>query len=295
MKDLQYITHDLGARNDPKLLSLQMEMGGQGLAIFWCLVEMLWENDGEMPMDFRAIAFSLRWATAEEVERVIRDFGLFLDNGTSFWSRSALERIAQKKDRIKATSEARRNAANVRWQNASNANAMQMQCNSNAGAMQTDANKDINKDINKKRDSNNILEPPTAAEISDYFLLEMNFKDPVGEAERFLEHYSRTEWTYQDGTPVTDIYRCAGKWKPAKAGKRFDTEVLNWYRAIYAAALPRMKDARKVFVCALSGLRRKDQAVSIIFKTREDAEAAAAFIRGNDLAGDWNIEFRFNN
>ena len=68
MKDLQYITHDLGARNDPKLLKLQMEMGGQGLAIFWCLVEMLWENDGYLPTDYDALAFNLRWATAPEVE-----------------------------------------------------------------------------------------------------------------------------------------------------------------------------------------------------------------------------------
>ena len=58
MKDLQYMTHDLGARNDPKLISLQMAMGGQGLAIFWCLVEMLWENDGYLPTDYEAIAFS---------------------------------------------------------------------------------------------------------------------------------------------------------------------------------------------------------------------------------------------
>ena len=62
MKDLPYITHDLGARNDPKLLDLQMEMGGQGLAIFWCIVEMLWENDGYIPANFKSIAFSLRRA-----------------------------------------------------------------------------------------------------------------------------------------------------------------------------------------------------------------------------------------
>ena len=45
MKDSNYFSHDFGARNDPKLIELQMEMGGQGLAIFWCIVEMLWEME----------------------------------------------------------------------------------------------------------------------------------------------------------------------------------------------------------------------------------------------------------
>ena len=55
MKELPYITHDFGARNDPKLMDLQMEMGGQGLGIFWCLVEMLWENGGTIPANLRPV------------------------------------------------------------------------------------------------------------------------------------------------------------------------------------------------------------------------------------------------
>ena len=89
MKDLQYITHDLGARNDPKLLKLQMKQGGKGLGTYWCLVEMLWENDGYLPTDYEAIAFALRWADASEVKDVVENYGLFEQAAGRFWSRSA--------------------------------------------------------------------------------------------------------------------------------------------------------------------------------------------------------------
>ena len=98
MKDLPYITHDIGARNDPKLMDLQMDMGGQGLAIFWCLIEMLWENDGYIPANFKSIAFSLRWCKAAEVEKVVTGYALFEIEDGRIFSRSALRRITEKKE-----------------------------------------------------------------------------------------------------------------------------------------------------------------------------------------------------
>ena len=204
MKDLQYITHDLGARNDPKLLMLQMEMGGQGLAIFWCLVEMLWENDGRVPLDPRTIAFSLRWATADEVNRVIREFGLFENDGEQFWSRSALERIAQKKERLAVRENSARNAANVRWGRVADADAMRGAYEGNADAMPI--NKDINIDRNKERDNSN--RRPTAADVFDLLFFE-NVKDASGEAARFLKYYDDAGWRYTDGTPVTEWEKAA--------------------------------------------------------------------------------------
>ena len=75
MKESRYFPHDIGARNDPKLLRLQMEMKGQGLAIWWCLVEMLWENGGYLPYDPRTLSFTLRWAKPNEIERVLEQVG----------------------------------------------------------------------------------------------------------------------------------------------------------------------------------------------------------------------------
>ena len=138
MKEIPYITHDLGARNDPKLMDLQMEMGGQGLAIFWCLIELLWENEGYIPANFKSIAFSLRWCKPAEVEKVAKDFGLFeIDAEGRLFSRSALERIAYKRDRFDVRSAASRKAAEARWGRSGNADAMRTQCDSDAVAMPT--------------------------------------------------------------------------------------------------------------------------------------------------------------
>lgn len=292
MKDLQYITHDMGARNDPKLLNVQMRMGGTGLAIFWCLVEMLWENEGYLPTDYEAIAFALRWAKPADVKRVVNEFELFVVEEDRFWSRSALERIGQKKEKIQATSEARRNAANIRWENARNASPMQMQSKSNAQAEQNDAyiNKNINKD--RKRDIDN--EPLGAAGIYDIFLLDLNLKDPAWETERFLKHYTDTCWTYADGTRIKDPLEAARKWKPEKPGKAYDTEALNWYRAVWNAARERVPNAHAVFIEDFCRIRRTNQQISIVYNSKEAAMAAAAFIRDNDLSGDYTIDYRLN-
>lgn len=289
MKDLQYITHDLGARNDPKLLMLQMEMGGQGLAIFWCLVEMLWENDGRLPLDPRPIAFSLRWATADEVGRVIRDFGLFENDGEQFWSRSALERIAQKKERLAVRENSARNAANVRWGRTADAAAMRGACESNAAAMPI--NKDINIDRYKDR---NINKRPTVAEIFDLLFFE-NMKDPSGEAARFLKYYDDNGWTYTDGTPVTEWEKAARAWKPLHAGKCYKDDLLRWYRAVWNAARGRMPEAHGVLLEEFENIRQVGEKTLLTYRTAQAAQAAARFIIDNDLAGDQQLDFRVAN
>ena len=292
MKDLQYITHDLGARNDPKLLSLQMRMGGQGLGIYWCLVEMLWENDGYLPTDYEAIAFALRWAKPEEVERVVGEFGLFEQAAGRFWSRSALERIEQKRERLSSRETSARNAARARWQSGGNADAMQAQCERNADAMPI--NIDIKKERKKERDNNNITTPAplTAAAVTQIFLFELNMKDPEGEARRFLDFYEAKGWKYADGTPITDAETAARGWKPAKGGKRFDAEALSWYRAVWNAARPRLVNAHQVFVEGLETIRRKENQIALVFRTKQAGQQAAAFIQENDLAGDYTIDYR---
>lgn len=291
MKDLQYITHDLGARNDPKLLNLQMRMGGQGLAIYWCLVEMLWENDGYLPTDYEAIAFALRWASEAEVQRVVTEFGLFEQAANRFWSRSALERIEQKRERLSSRETSARNAARARWQREGDAPAMRTQCDGKADAMPI--NIDIQKEREKERNSNNNTPAPlTAAAVTQIFLFELNFKDPEGEAKRFLDFYNAKGWTYADGTPVKDAEAAARGWKPQKAGKRFDAEALNWYRAVWNAARTRITNAHEVFVEGLETIRRKENQIALVFRTKAAGQTAATFIQDNDLAGDYAIDYR---
>lgn len=288
MKDLPYITHDLGARNDPKLMDLQMEMGGQGLAIYWCLVEMLWENEGYIPANYKSIAFSLRWCKPAEVEKVVTGFGLFEIEDGRLFSRSALERIAYKRDRFDVRSAASRKAAEARWGRSGNADAMRTQCDSDAVAMP------ITKVLTNKQTKDNNNTPLTAADFFEIFFFE-NVLDPAGEVNRFLAYYEDRGWTYQDGTPVKDFERAAKDWKPLKAGKRFDTEALRWYKAVWIAASKRLDNAFDLFLGRITNIRRKDQQLALVYRDAASARSVSAFITDNDLAGDWQLDFRVSN
>lgn len=294
MKDLQYITHDLGARNDPKLLDLQMEMGGQGLAIFWCLVEMLWENDGKIPANYKSIAFALRWCKPAEVERVVTGFNLFQVEDGMISSRSASERIAHKRDQI----ETRREAARIAGQASARARAnnqegtiVQRSFNERSTENQP-INKLINKQINKETNTNNA--PLTAADFYEIFFFR-NLKDPAGENKRFVEYYQERNWTYLDGTPVTDPDRAAEDWKPKIPGKRFNAEALRWYRSVWNAACSRVPESADLFIRRLTNITRKDNKLALRFKDADTAHYVAAFIIENDLAGDWAIDYRVEN
>ena len=295
MKDSQYITHDLGARNDPKLMDLQMEMGGQGLAIFWCLVEMLWENEGYIPANYKSIAFALRWCKPSEVEKVVTGFGLFQVEDGRLFSRSALERITHKRDTIEAKREGGRKGAGRRWnanpkgEGSDNPNGLPIGI-PNAEPMPI--NKLINKQINQETNNNS---RPTAGDFFELFFFG-NVKDPQGEAERFVSYYEERGWTYQDGTPVGDVERAAKDWKPAKQGRRWDEESLRWYKAIWIAA--RNRDGNggaDVFLHQLTNVRRKGQHLALVFRTADAAREVSKFISDNDLAGDWLLDYRVEN
>lgn len=292
MKDLPYITHDLGARNDPKLMDLQMEMGGQGLAIFWCIVEMLWENAGYIPANYRSIAFSLRWCKPAEVEKVVTGFGLFEIEDGKLFSRSALERIAYKRDRISEASERGRKAIEARWNRARNTSEIQERYGGNTPVLPIT---NLINNIQTKESNNNT--PLTAADFFEIFFFE-NVKDPAGEVNRFLAYYEDRGWKYHDGTPVTNPVQAARDWKPKFPGKRHPDEALRWYRAVWNAYAPRAKDretARKEFLLSLDALSLNGQQLTIIFKNADAGKRIASFILDNDLAGDWKLDFRVSN
>ena len=125
MKDTIYFTHDCNARNDRKIVSLRMKYGVEGVGIFWCLVEMLYEEGGFLMLsECDRIAFELQ-SQCDKILSVIRDFELFENDEKSFWSNSAIERI---KIRDSKSDKARKSALK-RWDNA---NAMRSQCEGNA-------------------------------------------------------------------------------------------------------------------------------------------------------------------
>ena len=138
MKKTYYFQHDYNARSDPKLQAVMIKYGLAGIGAFWCIVEMLYEQDGTLPItSIPSIAYTLH-ADEEMLKNIVCKMDLFECNKKFFWSRSVRKRLGI----INEISDIRRKAAERRWKSSkkSDANAMQMQCKSNAKAQNNDAN-----------------------------------------------------------------------------------------------------------------------------------------------------------
>lgn len=138
MKKTYYFQHDYNARNDPKLQAIMIKYGLAGIGAFWCIVEMLYEQDGTLPItSIPSIAFILH-ADEEMLKNIVFKMDLFECNKKFFWSKSVRKRLGI----INEISDIRRKAAEKRWKSSkkSDANSMQMQCKSNAKAQNNDAN-----------------------------------------------------------------------------------------------------------------------------------------------------------
>lgn len=125
----EYFSHDFYARNDPKLKQISMTYGLEGIGLYWCVVEMLYEESGYLSeTTIPAIAYDLR-VTKETVDSLIDDFGLFVRDNGVFYSESILERLNVRNEK---TEKAKKSAA-ARWEKSdSDANAMRTQCERNA-------------------------------------------------------------------------------------------------------------------------------------------------------------------
>ena len=133
----EYFSHDLKARNDRKIVRLMMAHGMQGIGIYWCVVEMLYEEQGRlMRTECERIAFELRVET-DAVESVIYGFDLFEYDENSFWSLSVDRRIEAQ---IQISNGAKK-AAKARWQKFEN----QSVNSENATAMRTHTDRNTNK------------------------------------------------------------------------------------------------------------------------------------------------------
>jgi hypothetical protein len=105
MKNAYYFSHDYGARNDPKLQRVIMEMGMEGLGIFWSLIEMMYEQNGCLSIEnLEIFSFSLR-ADPKKIEKVIKNYDLFYSKGNLFFSKSLNARLKRKQAKSKTASE----------------------------------------------------------------------------------------------------------------------------------------------------------------------------------------------
>jgi hypothetical protein len=86
-KDAYYFSHDSNARNDIKILRLRRSLGLEGYGIYFCLIEMLREQDDyKMSMSsIPDIAFELH-TSDEKVKAVICAADLFVIDNEQFFS-----------------------------------------------------------------------------------------------------------------------------------------------------------------------------------------------------------------
>lgn len=290
-----YFSHDYGARNDPKLLELQMEMGGQGLAIWWCLVEMLWENGGYLPKNFKSIAFSLHWATADEVRKVVEGFELFQWDDEKFWNNSALGRIEKRKKISESRAGAGRASGASRRANAEQPGDQGEQVlNKCSTSVEQVGNKEINKEKNNQR---NFSIPPSPAErkrLFEIFFFE-NFRNPTREVGRFVDHYAARGWIFSDGKPVVDMFAAAKNWKPEDGLKnRYPGEFISWYKMVVNGANGRF-EGRPWMVQDLVLVQARNRCLDLTYKTRSECAAVKEFVQGNNLDTGWEINWSWRN
>ena len=135
-----FFSHDFDAHNDPKIQEMMMDYGAAGYGIYWCIVEMLYQEGGAIPVSSaRRIAY-LMHVDEECVRRVITAYGLFEVEGDVFFSPSQKER----QERMNEVIEKRRKAAY----------AMHESCKCNASAVQVHSKCTEDKDKEREKEEN---------------------------------------------------------------------------------------------------------------------------------------------
>lgn len=111
MKDSYYFPHDYHARHDPKLEKLRLTMGCEGVGIFWCLVEMLYEENGYLKLsDLNIYSKSLN-TDSNKIKEVIEQYGLFEITEERLYSVPLLKRL----EHLTIKRQKARESINARW------------------------------------------------------------------------------------------------------------------------------------------------------------------------------------
>lgn len=117
-KDTFWFSHDYNARSDRKLIRLRMKHEMEGIGVYWCIIEMLYEEGGVLKTsEYERITYELK-TNIDLVKSVINDFDLFKKDTDNFWSESVLARLKIRKEK----SDKARESIGYRWGNNTNEN-----------------------------------------------------------------------------------------------------------------------------------------------------------------------------
>lgn len=95
----EYFSHDYFAREDPKFDDLLLDHGWAGYGLYWACVEILYEREGKILKSSLQGLASRLGANYEVVQDIFTKYGLFLDDGESYYSESATERLEKRKEK----------------------------------------------------------------------------------------------------------------------------------------------------------------------------------------------------
>lgn len=180
MKQAYYFSHDYGARGDRRLQAIIMRHGIAGIGVFWCIIEMLYEENGYLPLsDCERIAFELRTQT-EIVKSIISDFDLFENKDENFYSNSVLSRLNMRNSKSRKAQK----SANSRWKK-EYANAKRTQCDGNAIKERKIKEKKGKENISPSLRSGEVVAgaPTPAQQAREFF---ENFSNGTDRAQAFV-------------------------------------------------------------------------------------------------------------
>jgi hypothetical protein len=203
----EFFSHDLHGRNDGKLQRVLMKHGLKGIGAFWCIVEMLYENEGVlMRTECERIAFELR-VDCDFILSMINDFELFQNDGDVFYSKSVLNRL----ETINAKRDKAKKSAEIRW---GYANALRTQSDGNA-VKESKEKKSI--DIEKEKKTRFVK--PNRDDVRAY-MIELEMSDL---SQRFVDYYESNGWRVGKN-PMKDWRACVRTWKQQNNEKPKTTE-----------------------------------------------------------------------
>lgn len=193
-----YFSHDFGARNDKKLEKVRFKLGLEGVGLYWCIIECLYENAGYLSLedDIDLLAYQLR-VDKNLIVDLIENYDLFKKNKNKFYSQSVLNRLEE----ISNKSEQNRKNVLKRWGkikekqgNESNANVIQEKYENDTTVLETNYYKKENKKKENKINKNILL--TTTEDNNIYNYVEQNFGRPLSPIE--LEKISLWSSEYKE-------------------------------------------------------------------------------------------------
>jgi uncharacterized protein YdaU (DUF1376 family) len=111
----EFFKHRYHARSHLKLKKIIVEMGYEGLGLYWCLVEILYEAGGYIDKNsLKSLAFDLH-TEEEKLIQILTAFKLFKEDGDRLFSEECITqlkyRVAKRKKAQKAAKAKHANAA----------------------------------------------------------------------------------------------------------------------------------------------------------------------------------------